>query len=188
MPTTFTKGDLFSATGLSAVAHGCSCAGAMDSGVSAAFKKRFPGMFDDYKARCDDKRFALGDVLVWNEGDLAVYTLCIQEHWKSKAKLAAFQAALKKMVSLAELAGVARVGMPRIGAGLGGLDWLRVRRILQDTGKETKVTLVVFEQFVRQEPRTPKPEGASDGVASSRVAEPASVAAPLSAEDLADVT
>jgi hypothetical protein len=39
--------------------------------------------------------------------------------------------------------------MPRLGAGLGGLDWPRVKSVLTAIGDETPVTLVVFEQFVR---------------------------------------
>jgi O-acetyl-ADP-ribose deacetylase (regulator of RNase III) len=48
--------------------------------------------------------------------------------------------------------GIERIGLPRIGAGLGGLDWMRVKRVLGDVGKETKVSLLVFEQFVRAKP------------------------------------
>ena len=149
MPTTFLKGDLFNTAGIRAYAHGGNCAGTMDAGVSVAFKKRWPGMFEDYAARCADARFHLGDVVVWNEDDHVVYTLAIQEHWKKKAKLPALARALRRMVSLAEHAGVERIGLPRLGAGLGGLDWPRVKRVLEEVGAETKVTLVAFEQFIR---------------------------------------
>jgi O-acetyl-ADP-ribose deacetylase (regulator of RNase III) len=155
MPTTFVKGDLFETEGIRAYAHGCNCAGTMDAGISVAFKKRWPRMFDDYVARCADGRFHLGDVFVWNEDDAVVYNLAIQEHWKKKAKLPAFVRALRRMVALAEHAGVERIGVPRIGAGLGGLDWPRVRSVLAEVGAETSVTLVVFEQFVRAGKGTP---------------------------------
>lgn len=149
MPTTFVKGDLFHTDGIRAFAHGANCAGTMDAGVAVAFKKRWPGMFADYAARCADGRFHLGDVAVWNEGDQVIYTLGIQEHWKAKAKLAALARALRRAVALAANAGVERIGLPRVGAGLGGIDWPRVKSILEEVGAETTVTLVVFEQFVR---------------------------------------
>jgi O-acetyl-ADP-ribose deacetylase (regulator of RNase III) len=151
MPTTFVKGDLFHTDGIRAYAHGCNCAGAMDAGVAIAFKKRWPRMFDDYAARCADRRFHLGDVFVWSEGDEVVYNLAIQEHWKKKAKLAALTRALRKTVELAKVAGVERLGIPRLGTGLGGLDWPRVKKVLGEIGAETTVSLVVFEQFVRAE-------------------------------------
>jgi O-acetyl-ADP-ribose deacetylase (regulator of RNase III) len=151
MPTRIVKGDLFNTPGIQAFAHGCNCAGTMDAGVSVAFKKRWPAMFADYAARCADGRVHLGDVVVWSEGEVSVYSLAIQEHWKTRAKLAALTRALRRMVSLAEHGGIAQVGLPRIGAGLGGLDWTRVKSVLEEVGGETQVTMVVFEQFVRAE-------------------------------------
>ena len=69
MPTTFVKGDLFHTAGIRAYAQGCNCAGTMDAGVGVAFKKRWPGMFEEYRLRCGDGRFHLGDVFVWNDRD-----------------------------------------------------------------------------------------------------------------------
>lgn len=152
MPTTFLKGDLFHTAGIRAYAQGCNCAGTMDAGVGVAFKKRWPAMFEEYRLRCGDGRFHLGDVFVWNEGDEIVYNLAVQEHWKKKSKLPALARAARKMVELAAHAGIERVGLPRIGAGPGGLDWPRVKSVLTEIGAETTVTLVVFEQFVRAEP------------------------------------
>jgi len=151
MPTTFVKGDLFETPGIRAYAHGCNCAGAMGAGIAVAFKKRWPRMFEEYKVRCADGRFRLGDVFVWNEDDVVVYNLATQEHWKTKARFPALKKAALKMVELAALAGIERIGLPRIGAGLGGLEWPRVRSVLDEVGAQTPVTLVVFEQFIRAE-------------------------------------
>ncbi len=152
MPTLFTKGDLFNEAGISAFAHGCDCAGGMSAGVAVAFKKRWPRMFDEYAVRCQDGRFKLGDVFVWNEGKETVYNLAIQEHWKTKAKYPALVTALEKMLPLAEAAGIETIALPRIGAGLGGLDFPRVKRILTDLSKASRVTLMVFDQYVRKAP------------------------------------
>ena len=152
MPVLFTKGDLFSTEGVRAYGHGCNCAGAMGAGVAIEFKRRYPRMFEEYAARCADGRFGLGDVFMWTEGDETVFNLGTQEHWRKKAQLPALAQALRKMVELAANGAIDRVGLPRIGAGLGGLDWMRVKRVLEEVGKETKVTLVVFEQFIRSKP------------------------------------
>lgn len=149
MPVVFTKGDIFSTEGLTAYGHGCNCAGGMDAGIALTFKKRWPRMHDEYVARCADKRFGLGDVFVWSEGGVTVYNLATQEHWRKKAQYPALVKSLRKMVELATNAGITRIGLPRIGAGLGGLDWPRVKRILGEVGGETTVTLEVFEQFIR---------------------------------------
>jgi O-acetyl-ADP-ribose deacetylase (regulator of RNase III) len=148
MPATFTEGDLFADSGIRAWGHGCNCAGAMGAGIAVEFKRRFPRMFDEYRVRCADGRFALGDVFVWNEGDVTVYNLGTQEHWRKKAQLAALSKAVTRMVSLAEKGGIERVALPRIGAGLGGLDWPKVRAVLKEAGDASQVELVVFERYV----------------------------------------
>ena len=37
--------------------------------------------------------------------------------------------------------------LARVGAS--GLEWPRVKSVLTDVGKETPITFVVFEQFIR---------------------------------------
>jgi O-acetyl-ADP-ribose deacetylase (regulator of RNase III) len=149
VPTIFTKGDLLGTSDLDAYAQGCSCTGALDVGVGVAFKKRWPGMAEEFLALCADKRFHLGDVFVWIEGKNTIYNLGLQENWKERARLAALTKAVRRMVELAVPAGVTRIGLPRIGTGLGGLEWLRVKSVLTEIGAETPVELRVFEQFIR---------------------------------------
>jgi O-acetyl-ADP-ribose deacetylase (regulator of RNase III) len=152
MPAVFTKGDIFADPEIRAYAHGCNCAGAMGAGIAIEFKRRWPRMFEEYAARCADRRFGMGDVFVWSEGEHTIFNLGTQEHWRKKAQIPALAKSLTKMLELAALAGIERVGVPRIGAGLGGLDWARVKKVMAETAKESKVTMMVFEQFVRAAP------------------------------------
>ena len=152
MPARFTRGNIFASEDIRAYAHGCNCAGAMGAGIAIEFKRRWPRMYAEYAARCADGRFGLGDVFEWSEGEHTIYSLGTQEHWRKKAQIPALTKALAKMLDLATHAGIERVGLPRIGAGLGGLDWTRVKKVITEAGAETKVTMVVFEQFVRGAP------------------------------------
>lgn len=149
MPTVFVKGDIFATPGLRAYAHGCNCAGTMDSGIAVAFRKRWPRMFEEYQARCQKRELRLGDVFVWSEGDEVIYNLAVQENGKKPSKVPALMTALSKVVELATAAGIERVGFPRIAVSRGGLDWPRVKKILRELGDDSTLTLEVFEQFVR---------------------------------------
>ncbi len=151
MPVELIKGDIF-ASDLRAFAQGVNCAGAMDAGIAVAFKKKWPRMFEDYHARCEDGRLKLGDVFAWTDGEVTVYNLAIQEHWKKKATMAGLTRALKKTIELATHASVDRIGVPRIGTGLGGLEWPRVKSVLEQLGSETPIEFKVFEQFIRDNP------------------------------------
>jgi O-acetyl-ADP-ribose deacetylase (regulator of RNase III) len=149
VPTIFTKGDLLHTDGVRAYAHGCNCAGTMEAGVSVAFKKRWPRMSEAYAQRCVERKPKLGEVFAWSEGTETVYCLALQENDAKKATLPALSRSLKTMVELAATAGIDRIALPRLGAGSAGLDGPRVKRVLEEVGAATSVTLLVFEQFVR---------------------------------------
>jgi O-acetyl-ADP-ribose deacetylase (regulator of RNase III) len=148
MPTSFVTGDLFAAKGIFAFAHGCNCAGAMGRGIAVEFKRRFPEMFREYKERCIDGRFQLGDVFMWKQSPTVVFNLGTQPHWKAPAELAAIATALRTMTAMAERDEIDRIALPRIGAGFGSLDWANIRPIVEATGEASQVQLVVFETFV----------------------------------------
>jgi O-acetyl-ADP-ribose deacetylase (regulator of RNase III) len=147
MPATFVTGDLFAYPDLDALGHGCNCAGAMGKGIAVEFRTRFPAMYAEYNRRCKEGRFQLGDVFEWSEGDRVIYNLGTQKTWRTKAQLGDVETALGRMVKLAEARGVRRLGLPRIGAGLGALPWATVRSTLEALGMATSVELVVFEMF-----------------------------------------
>lgn len=147
MPTRFLKGDLFETPTLDGLAHGCNCAGAMGRGIAVEFRKRFPSMYAAYKERCARGAFGLGDVFVWKQGDVTIFNLGTQRTWRTKAELSAVRTALHKMVQIAEQADIRRIGLPRIGAGLGGLAWADVHAELAQLGDSTSVELVVFEEY-----------------------------------------
>ncbi len=146
MPTVFLRGDLFH-WGLRALAHGCNCAGAMGRGIAVEFRSRFPDMYAEYKERCSDGRFGLGDVFAWTEDGTTIFNLGTQRTWRTKADLSAIEKSVTAMVRLAEQAEITAIGLPRIGAGLGGLPWAEVRGLLSKIGEKTNVELVVFEEF-----------------------------------------
>jgi O-acetyl-ADP-ribose deacetylase (regulator of RNase III) len=151
MPATFAKGDIFNTEGLHAYALGSNARGTMGRGVAVAFKKRWPKLATELSTRAAKGGLALGDVVVFSEENKTVYALILQEDEAKKAKLASLTKAANKLVELAAQSGIAEVGLFHPGTSKAGLEWPRVKRILQEIGERTEVTLVIFEQFVRGE-------------------------------------
>lgn len=147
MSIEFVRGDLLATPELSAIAHGCNCAGAMGKGIAKEIRDRWPRMYDEYRRRCQEQRFHLGDVFVWEDAGKTIFNLGTQQSWKTEAELPAIEQSLKAMLNLAEQRGLTSIGLPRIGAGLGGLDWPQVKELLQRIGSGTSIRLIVFEQY-----------------------------------------
>ena len=113
MPATFVSGNLFAAPELDAIGHGCNCAGAMGKGIALEFKKRFGAMYREYKRRCTDGTFGLGDVFFWEDGEVRVFNLGTQKTWRTKAELDAIETSVQRMLTLAEDRGLLRIGLPQ---------------------------------------------------------------------------
>ena len=117
----------------------------MGKGIATEFRRRWPGMYAEYKRRCTDGSFGLGDVFTWDAEDRVIFNLGTQRTWRTKAELSAIHRSVREMLRQAETRGLPAVGLPRIGAGLGGLDWPAVEQTLKTAADEFPVRLIVFE-------------------------------------------
>ena len=138
----YRTGDLFE-QGLPALAHGVNCRGGM-GGIAGLFAAKWPNMEYEYQAVCAVGGLQPGDVLPWSapEGTV-IYNCATQLEPGADARLEAIEDSLAAAVHDAESRGIDRVGMPRIGAGIGGLLWSEVQEVVEKVGAGTTVTLVV---------------------------------------------
>ena len=137
----YETGDLFDpAFNFDAIAHGCNRQGVMGGGIAAEMKRRYPEMESEYKVLCrnwKDRYFRLGDFMRWNipggdPGPLVIYNLATQGVPGADARLNAIRVAFANMVADAEKRGLVNIGIPRIGAGIGGLKWTDVALAMED--------------------------------------------------------
>ncbi|WP_190233070.1 macro domain-containing protein [Streptomyces avicenniae] len=127
-----------------ALAHGVNCAGAMGRGIAVEFRDRWPGMYEEYRARCRAGRLAPGGVFPWRAPDgPLIYNLGTQQHWRTPAQLPDVRAAFAAMVAHADAHAVRRVALPRVAAGLGGLPWDEVLAALRAEADGAAVSLTV---------------------------------------------
>jgi O-acetyl-ADP-ribose deacetylase (regulator of RNase III) len=145
LPLEQRQGDLFADKTISALAHGCNCAGSMGRGIAVEFRKRWPAMYDAYRAECKAGRFRPGTVFVWDGPDTTIFNLATQPFPGPSARPDFIHDSLKEAARIAESRSISLMGMPRIGAGYGGLEWAEVKRILDAVGTETEVVLAVYE-------------------------------------------
>jgi len=149
MSVKYISGDLFHHS-LDAIAHGCNCEGAMGKGIALEFRSRYPEMYQEYRRRCKAREFKLGSVFAWRspEGTI-IFNLGTQVSWRTKARLDAIRASVRRMVGASEQINLKTIGLPRIGAGLGGLDWDKVKEVLDGIGSKTDIDLIVFEEYIK---------------------------------------
>lgn len=147
MTVEYRTGDLFT-QGFTAYAHGVNCRGLMGAGIAREFRRRWPGMHNQYAYLCARYRLQLGEVFKWQRHDAEadntiIYSLATQDRPGRHASLDAVRQTVTWMVDDAEAHGVPEIGLPRIGAGIGGLAWSDVSAVLDDVAGASPVRLVV---------------------------------------------
>jgi len=152
MPVKYVAGDLFvNEHGVEGLAHGCNCLGVMGAGIAVGFKTRYPQMYAEYRRLClaSPRKFNPGDCFLWREeGKPAVFNLGTQEGLDG-ATYEAVERALENMRRVADENGIKSIAMPRVGAGYGGLDWSKVRELVEKVFSTWHGTLYVYERFKR---------------------------------------
>ncbi len=141
-------GNIFKLEGITSYAHGCNCAGAMGKGIAVQFKNMYPDMYKQYKVLCKRGDFKLGDVFEYNHGSGYIFNLGTQKTWRTKAELRAVEESLKNMLNVASELKVRKIALPKIAAGLGGLNWKDVRNTINNVAKDfPSIQLFVVENF-----------------------------------------
>lgn len=144
MSVEFREGDLFAQDDLVALGHGVNCRGVMGAGIALPFSKLDSGMYAAYKEICYNGELRPGDIFPWRLDDgRVVYNIASQDRPGRNATYSALGLGLYKTARHATKNGIANIGIPRIGCGIGGLEWDKVRYLITEIAEETSFHIVV---------------------------------------------
>lgn len=156
------KGDLFDLDHqFDALAQGVNTKGIMGAGIAVEFKRRFPIMYVNYTAICSEFGSSLTGLMQTHfthqeigpdlTGDIEyrethIYNLFTQEFPGRNAQYQYLESAAILMRLHAEENHIQRIGMPWIGAGIGGLEKHNVQHLLQRVLKPSFCEFILVEQ------------------------------------------
>ena len=106
--------------------------GIMGKGLALEFKNRYPKMFQSYKDACKEDRLKIGDLQVFNAGEILIINFPTKGDWKESSDM---NYIISGLVTLKEHVipenKIESISMPQIGCGLGGLDWNEVKAVIE---------------------------------------------------------
>lgn len=139
-------GSLFDTTA-PAIGHGVNTSGVMGAGVAALVRSRWPQLYPAYQAACHSGTLVPGGVFPWQTrgpGVRILYNLASQPKPGRYARLDLIAKSGAATLAHAGALGFDRVAIPRIGAGIGGLDWPSVEAVLKTVEAGTGVEWEVW--------------------------------------------
>ncbi|APF16811.1 Appr-1-p processing domain protein [Caldithrix abyssi DSM 13497] len=132
---TFTKGNIVQADA-EALVNTVNCVGIMGKGIALQFKKAFPeAYFSAYQKACRKGELRPGRVQVWSTGSFVnpkyIINFPTKTHWKAKSKYEYIESGLQTLKQEIKRLGIRSVAIPPLGSGLGGLEWLKVKEMIE---------------------------------------------------------
>jgi len=128
------------------IGHGCNCFCTMGKGIALSMKNAYPEivMVDNCTRKGDKNK--LGDFSYVDYGELIVLNLYTQYKYGSDVPDIDYSAVRGCMQRIKKKYSGMRIGLPLIGAGLGGGDWNRISKIIEEELKDEDVTIVHFKK------------------------------------------
>jgi O-acetyl-ADP-ribose deacetylase (regulator of RNase III) len=144
----FTKGNLLE-TNAHAIVNTVNTVGIMGKGIALQFKERFPMNFKIYADLCKKGQVQIGRMLVVREnylhGEKIIINFPTKTEWYKKSRYNYIEDGLKDLVKVIDEYEIKSIAIPPLGCGNGGLQWEKVRLLLEKYLNGLKIDITVYE-------------------------------------------
>lgn len=151
-----------------ALVNTVNCVGFMGKGIALQFKQAYPENYQIYRKACGRGEVQPGRMLIYDTGTMLYARYIInfptKRHWKGKSSYEDIQAGLNALIADVQRLGICSIAIPPLGCGLGGLDWRKVRPMIENAfAALPEVQVLLFEPHGAPEPeampvRTARPQ------------------------------
>lgn len=140
----FTQGNLFDAKAQTLV-NTVNCVGVMGKGLAKEFRDRWPEMCRHYQVACRRGELRSGKPFLYR--DLGIQILCFptKDNWKGPSKYEFIEAGLQAIREHYREWEITSLALPALGCGLGGLEWDKVKALMEKILGDLPIEIEVYE-------------------------------------------
>jgi O-acetyl-ADP-ribose deacetylase (regulator of RNase III) len=143
----YVRGNLLDAD-VQALVNAVNTVGVMGKGIALQFKERFPHNFMHYADACKKGAMRPGKMLVtWDsgvDGEKIVVNFPTKTHFRRKSEYDYIEEGLKDLVRVIHAWGIQSIALPALGCGNGGLQWEKVRPMIEQYLGDSAVRVEVY--------------------------------------------
>jgi len=145
----FIKGNLLDSEA-QALVNTVNTVGVMGKGIALQFKERFPENFRAYSRACKAGEVKIGKMFVHDEltmyGIKTIINFPTKEQWFRKSQYKYIEEGLQDLVKVINDKKIESVAIPPLGAGNGGLNWNKVKKLITQYLSELKgIDITIYE-------------------------------------------
>jgi O-acetyl-ADP-ribose deacetylase (regulator of RNase III)/uncharacterized protein YwgA len=124
--------------------------GVMGKGIALQFKNRFPNNFEVYKEACKNKELKIGELLISEEDSLLsgkkiIINFPTKTHWRYSSEYEYIEKGLDALVNAIQKKNIKSIAIPPLGSGNGGLDWTKVRAMIESKLQGLDCAIYLYE-------------------------------------------
>lgn len=144
----YTKGNILESPAM-ALVNTVNLVGVMGKGIALQFKTQFPDNDKLYKKACKTGDIAIGKLFVTTQSTIFGAKLIInfptKNDWRKPSEYSFIQAGLQDLIRVIEQYHITSIAIPPLGAGNGGLNWVKVREMIEQALANIDVDITVYE-------------------------------------------
>lgn len=124
--------------------------GIMGKGIALQFKKAFPTNFKLYQQACKDKIIAIGKLFITKDSNITSGTKYIinfptKQSWRKPSEYSFIESGLDDLLRILQANNIKSIAIPPLGAGNGGLEWEKVKNIIERKLSNLDIDILVYE-------------------------------------------
>ena len=124
--------------------------GVMGKGIALQFKKRYPNNFNAYQNACKQGDIAIGKLFVTkdcnlNSDEKIIINFPTKKDWRKSSEYSFIEKGLDNLIQVISQQNIKSVALPPLGAGNGGLEWEKVKKIIEQKLNNLNVEIIVYE-------------------------------------------
>lgn len=137
-----------------AIAHGVAPHDHFNQGLALALRENYPSMAKDFRHYCHLQNPKPGHAWLWAGPEKVIISLMTQEPASDnkahpgKATAQNISHALKELRGIIQKENIASIALPKLAAGVGGLDWSDVEPLIEQYLGDLKIPVVIYETYV----------------------------------------
>jgi len=124
--------------------------GVMGKGIALQFKKAYHNNFKTYMDACKRKEIEIGKLLVTkdsnlNSGEKYIINFPTKKDWRKPSEYNYIESGLDDLIRVLKENNINSVAIPPLGAGNGGLEWGKVKKIIEQKLGNLDIEIIVYE-------------------------------------------
>jgi O-acetyl-ADP-ribose deacetylase (regulator of RNase III) len=125
----YQSGSIFNSD-CSTLVDAVNCLGIKEAGLALQFRERYPQSYLEYREHCSKGLLKPGGILLSQDQGVSIVHFSTKDDWRNPSALEWIEKGLINLVNLIEVEGIISIAIPKLGCGLGGLEWSDVRPLI----------------------------------------------------------